>query len=139
MNVNDYEVIQEEIRPFHTGTRTESAALLAWFLAVVWRIEPEDVDDAICDGQGDKGIDGMLVDDELGEITLLQAKHKANFDGRQGDKDLRDLVGASAYFASEASVQGLLAANPNVELRRLLSRLDVQAKVAAGAHATRLV
>jgi len=139
MSVNDYEVIQEEIKPFHTGTRTESAALLAWFLAVVWRIEPEDVDDAICDGPGDKGIDGMLVDDDLGEITLLQAKHKANFNGRQGDKDLRDLVGAAAYFASEASVQALLEANPNVELRRLLSRLDVQAKVAAGAHATRLV
>lgn len=137
--MNNYQVIQEELKPFHMGSRTASAALLAWFLAVVWRIEPEDIDDAICDGQGDKGIDGMLVDDDLGEITLFQAKHKAASDGRQGDRDLRDLVGASAYFASEASVQGLLGANPNAELRRLLARLDVQAKVAAGAHATHLV
>jgi len=81
MGSDDHEVIQEEIKPFHTGTRTESAALLAWFLAVVRRIEPEDVDDATCDGQGDKGIDGMLVDDDLGEITLVQAKHGANIDG----------------------------------------------------------
>lgn len=137
--MNDYEVIQEELKPFNTGSRTESAALLAWFLAVVWRIEPEDIDDAICDGQGDKGIDGILVDDDLGELTLLQAKHKVQSDGHQGDKDLRDLVGAAEYFASEGSIQGLLAANPNAELRRLLTRLDVQAKVAAGAHATRLV
>lgn len=135
----DYQLIQEEIQPYLRGSRTESAALLAWFLVAVWRIEPEDVDEAICDGTGDKGIDGLLVNDDLGEITVLQSKHKAKEDGRQGDKDLRDLVGAAAYFDSAESIDGLLAAGPNEELRLLLARLDARSKVDAGAHAARLI
>ena len=113
MSADDYQLIKDEIKPYLIGNRSESAALLAWFLAAVWRIEPEDIDDAICDGMGDKGIDGMLVNDDLGEVTVLQSKHKERHDGRQGDKDLRDLVGAAAYFDSAESVDGLLAANPN--------------------------
>ncbi len=135
----DHQIIQEEFQPFHTGTRTESAALLAWFLAAVWRIEPEDVESAICDGPGDKGIDGLLVDDDLGEITVLQTKHKVNATGTQGDLDLKNLVGAAAYFDNETSVDGLLASHPNAELTRLMNRLKIKQTVAAGAHATRLI
>ncbi len=139
MTYSDHQLIRDEIRPHLTGTRTESAALLAWFLEAVWRIEPEDIDDAICDGPGDKGIDGLLVDDDLGEITVLQSKHKVNAIGTQGDLDLRNLVGAAAYFANPSSMDGLLASHPNVELTRLLNRLQIRDRVAAGAHATRLV
>ena len=115
VGMDDHRLIQDEIRPYLTGGRTESAALLAWFLAMIWRIEPEDIDDAICDGTGDKGIDGLLVDDDLAEITVLQSKHKVKPDGQQGDKDLRDLVGAAAYFDSADSVDGLIASKPNRE------------------------
>jgi hypothetical protein len=139
MPLSDYQLIQDELQPYFTGSRTKSAALLAWFLEAVWRIEPEDIDDAICDGSGDKGIDGLLVDDDLAEITVLQAKHKEKEDGRQGDLDLRTLVGTAAYFENDASVDGLLAADPNVQLRRLLTRMDVKKKVADGAHANRLI
>lgn len=139
MPTTDHQSIQDEIAPFRTGTRTESAALLAWFLEAVWRIEPEDVDDAICDGPGDKGIDGLLVDDDLGEITVLQTKHKVAATGAQGDLDLKNLVGAAAYFDNVSTVDGLIASHPNLELTRLLNRLKVRDKVASGAHATRLV
>ncbi len=137
--MTDHQHIQDEMRPFLTGSRTESAALLAWFLQAVWRIEPEDIDDAICDGPGDKGIDGLLVDDDLGEITILQSKHKMNATDTQGDKDLKNLVGAAAYFSNEATVDGLLSSHPNLELTRLLNRKDIKSKVAKGAHATRLI
>lgn len=139
MTLVDHQPIQDELQRHLKGTRTESAALLAWFLEAVWRVEPEDIDEAICDGTGDKGIDGLLVNDDLAEITVLQSKHKVNHDGGQGDKDLRDLVGAAAYFVSADSIDGLLASNPNQELKLLLARLDVRNKVAAGAHATRLI
>jgi hypothetical protein len=139
MTLEDYQLIQEEIQPYIVGTRTPSAGLLAWFLAAVWRIEPEDIDDAICDGTGDKGVDGLLVNDDLNEIAVFQSKHKLNHDGRQGDKDLRDLVGAAAYFESPDSVDGLMAAEPNAELMQLLERLQIRSKVEAGAHAKRLI
>ena len=138
-SAEDHQIIQEEFQPFHTGTRTKSAALLAWFLAAVWRVEPEDIDDAICDGTGDKGIDGLLVDDDLGEITILQSKHKVNATSTQGDLDLKNLVGAAAYFDNVGTVDGLLGSHPNPELLRLLNRRGVRDKVAAGAHATRLI
>jgi hypothetical protein len=113
--------------------------MLAWFLASVWRAEPEDVDDAICDGPGDKGIDGLLVDDDLAEITIFQSKHRQNEDATQGDADLQRLVGAAAYFETPETVDQLIQAGPNPELKRLLTRLHIRDRVAAGAHAARLV
>lgn len=128
------------IRAEKIGNRTESAALLAWFLTTVWRIDPEDVDSAICDGGGDKGIDALVVDDDLSEITVFQSKfvhdpsHK-----RQGDSDLKQLVGAAAWFENAESVDALLAAGPNQELRNLITRQEVRDKVARGGHVVKLV
>jgi hypothetical protein len=139
MPPSDHELIQDELQPYLAGTRDKSAALLAWFLEAVWRLEPVEILDSICDGPGDKGIDGLVVDDGLGEITVFQAKHHENADGHQGDLNLRNLIGTAAYFESASTVDGLLAARPNDELRRLLTRLQVKEKVAEGAHAKRLV
>jgi len=134
------DLLREEIGPHKVGTRTESAAMLAWFLQNVWRVEPEEVDSAICDGGGDKGIDALLVDDDLNEITVLQGKHRVDpSKTSQGDGDLQNLVGAAAWFESPTSVAGLLAAKPNQELKNLLVRQEVAEKIAQGTHAVRLV
>jgi hypothetical protein len=137
--VSVHKLISEQIEPHHVGTRTESAALLAWFLQTVWRMEDSDVDESICDGGGDKGIDALVVEDELGEITILQSKWKKKASGEQGDKDLKNLVGAERYFASEQAVDELLRSKPNQELIDLIARNDVRRKVADGAHVNRLV
>jgi len=134
-----FDLIEEQIAPYRTAGRTDSAAQLAWFLENVWRMEPEDVSDAICDGSGDKGIDAIDVDDDLREITILQSKHRETVGAGQGDQDLRNLVGAAAYFESPEAVDRLLRSRPNPELTRLLQRLDIRQKVADGAHAARLV
>ena len=89
-------MLEAQIQQCMVGTRTLSAALIAWFLEAVWRVDAEEVDSAICDGGGDKGIDALLVDEDAAEITILQSKHRANPGSTtQGDKDLKDLVGAS--------------------------------------------
>jgi hypothetical protein len=139
MSQAEWDLIEEEIGPNLTGTRTSSAALLAWFLHTVWRLDLPDVDDAICDGRGDKGIDALVVDDDLAEITLFQAKHRESHDAGQGDADLRNLVGAAVYLESPEALDGLMAAKPNPELRRLLARTKVREKVANGSHVTRTV
>jgi AIPR protein len=139
MTQAQHDLIDEETDEYHLGSRTKSAALLAWFLQHVWRLDPEEIDDAICDGKGDKGIDGLVVDDELSEITLFQAKYRESADRTQGDKDLRDLMGSSRFFESVDAVDGLLASNPNAELQLLLARNQVRQKVADGMHVTRLV
>lgn len=93
-----YEQISTEIEPHKVGDRKPTAALLAWFLNAVWRLDLPEVDDAICDGTGDKGIDGIVVDDDLNEIAIFQSKFRGKHDAGQGDKELRNLVGAAAYF-----------------------------------------
>lgn len=139
MGKGEFDVIEEAVAQFEAGTRTESAALLAWFLAAVWRLEPENVDESICDGRGDKGIDGLWVDDDVREITIFQGKRRVDYRGTQGDAELQKLVGAAAYFESAEAVDGLVAAKPNPELLQLLKRLNIRDVVAAGTHATRLV
>lgn len=139
MSQEDYDLVQEEIRPHLVGDRTESAAQLAWFLEAVWRMDPEYIADAICDRRGDKGIDAIDVDDDLGEITIFQSKHRKNANADQGDADLKNLVGAAAYFQSPETVDGLLRSKPNEELTKLIHRLEIRKKVAQGAHAARLI
>ena len=46
------------IQPYQQG-RTNSTAFLHWFLVNLYRLERIEVDDIVCDGHGDKGIDGV--------------------------------------------------------------------------------
>lgn len=129
-----------EVEQFHIGSRTISTGMLAWFLTTVWRIEPEEVDDAICDGGGDKGIDALVVDDDLLEITIMQGKWRQDpSKATQGDGDLKKLIGAADYFQSPETVRGLLASKPNVELERLLVRQHVEEKISEGRYSVKLI
>jgi hypothetical protein len=123
-----YELIATQIDPYLFGNRTSSTALLAWFLEKVWRLDAPDVDQAICDGGGDKGIDALVVDPDLQEITVFQSKHRNTATPSQGDSDLKSFVGVAAYFKNEASVDKLLASKPNPELTRLLQRHAIRDK-----------
>lgn len=73
----------------------------------MWRIEPDEVEDSICDGGGDKGIDAITVDVDLLEITVFQAKHRTGARTSQGDADLRSFVGVLTYFRNAAGIQKL--------------------------------
>jgi hypothetical protein len=139
MGQDEFDVIESAIQPYLVGNRTRSTALLAWFLEHVWRMEPEDVNDAICDGGGDKGIDALAVDDDLSEITIFQSKCRESAEKTQGDNDLKNLVGSAIYFESPEKVDALLASGPNPELIALLDRLKIRERVADGAHAARLL
>lgn len=117
---------------FQTGGRSASAALLIWFLRHVKRLDDTEAPDAVCDGRGDKGIDGIWVDVLGEEIVLLQAKRRASVTSTQGDVDLQRLVGAASWFSSPEQVDALLAAGPNPELKGLVERNDLKEKVEAG-------
>ena len=134
-----FELLDSESSRHHFGNRTTSTALLAWFLETVWRMEPEDVSDSICDGGGDKGIDALEVDDDLREITVFQSKRRASATATQGDADLRAFVGVAGYFADESGIDSLLMSGPNVELRNLVERLQLREKLAGRSFTVRLV
>lgn len=133
-------LLLDEVEAHRVGNRTEQAALLAWFLESVWRLDPEDVISAICDGPGDKGIDAIYVDDDAAEITVFQSKwRKSPFTAVQGDADLKQFVGAGGYFEGPSQLDGLLASKPNDELRKLLTRQNVREILEGETHSVKLV
>lgn len=134
-----YAAIEQAVEPYHIGNRTMSSALLAWFLTNAWRMDPEDVEDSICDGPGDKGIDGIAIDDDLEDITIFQSKYHTSSNKTQGDSDLKALVGAAEYFRSPETLHGLLDSSPNAELRQLLQRSTVVEKLVEGNYTVSLV
>src|SRR5262245_59568544 len=75
--------------------QTDSQAFLAWFLQNYYRLDDTEVDDSICDQPGDRGIDGIYVNDLLQQIDVFQTTiGTANPPQAQGDKKIRDLLGA---------------------------------------------
>jgi len=112
--------------------REDSSALLIWFLEHIHRLDEDASVDAVCDGPGDKGIDGLRVDAIGEEINLLQSKRRASLTSTQGDNELKSLVGAASWFPSPEHVDGLLEAGPNSELRSLIERNEVRRLVGEG-------
>ncbi len=112
--------------------RTPNSALLLWFLIHVKRLEADEAEDAISDGPGDKGIDGLWIDPVAEEINILQGKQRKALSSTQGDADIAKLMGAAAWFVSPERVDDLLAAGPNEELQGLLVRHDIRRLVADG-------
>lgn len=117
---------------FEIDGRSATAALLIWFLRHIKRLDETEAPDAVCDGPGDKGIDGIWVDSVSEEIVLLQAKRRKSLNSTQGDADLQKLVGAARWFSSPPQVEALLAAGPNPELKGLVERNNLVERVEEG-------
>lgn len=134
-----YDLIQGETTPHTTGTRTRSVGLLAWFLEAVWRLEPEEVPDLICDGGGDRGIDAIFVDEDIREISVFQSKHRDSAGATQGDADLRSFIGVAPYFETFGGFDQLMASHMSPTLRHLLERLDIRTRLEESDYSVRLV
>jgi hypothetical protein len=119
---DDFSFLDEQFEPHLIGDRTGSTAMLAWFLEHVLLEEPEEVEDALCDGSNDKGVDAVVINADAREITVFQGKRRRNAERRQGDSDLQQFRGIAPYFRGPDGIDDLLAASPNEELRKLVER-----------------
>lgn len=122
----------DEVEQFRIKGRTDSAAFLTWFLANLFRVDEDDAPDAVCDSVNDKGIDGILVDEQTTEIILFQAKFKRGKDKTQGDNDLRNFAGAAKWFQSSSAVQSLINSTASEELKSLVMRLEIPKRLDEG-------
>src|SRR5947209_767772 len=77
--------------------RTEARAFLAWYLENYYRLEDTEIGDCICDGKYDKGIDGIYVNEQLGQIDIFQATI-ARTPKTKGDTELKEFVGTLSQF-----------------------------------------
>lgn len=112
--------------------RTQSHAMLLWFLKNYYRLDEVDAVDAVCDGPDDKGIDGIYVDENLERIDIFQCKLVQNPQKTLGDTQLKEFVGSLTQFQDPTSIEQISASTSNVELRNLLEAENVAKKVSDG-------
>ena len=127
-----YPAILKTLGEHYVKQRTESRALLAWFLDNYYRLDPIEAADCICDDNDDRGIDGIYVNDQLAQIDVCQSRIVTKDSKTQGDKKLREFAGTLGQFSDTASVISLASTCKNKELVALLTAQDIAKKVADG-------
>lgn len=126
-----YENLPKILAVYEEKGRGESIAFLNWFLENIFRLDPVDADDAICDRPNDRGIDGIYVDHTKQEIIILQGKLKQK-ESTIGDAALRELAGTISQLDTPQSVQALLDGGANPELKAALTRNNIKSLIENG-------
>lgn len=121
-----YSSIVEYISPFHDPKRSESASFLIWYLLNYYNLDEVEAVDCVCDSRGDRGIDGLYVNENLGTIDVFQAKLFQTSNSRIGDKLLREFVGSITQLATLSGLDEITNNSPNSELSRLIQRQKVK-------------
>lgn len=127
-NAEFYARMRHEVTGHAIG-RGESAAFLIWFLENYFRLEHDDAIGSVCDQVNDKGIDGIYVDEEDETVYLFQSKYSPLNNQEQGDRDIRDFVGARHWFMTEASVAELIGSTASKELKSLVIECKIAEKI----------
>ena len=134
-SVDQYEFdvrMRPEVARFVIAGRTESAAFLMWYLRNFFRLEELEATYSVCDNTGDKGIDGVYVDEDEEEVHLFQSKFSPDYARDQGDNDIRNLAGAKTWFANAQSIQSLLESTASDELKELIQASSVYERIKSG-------
>ena len=95
---------------------------LRWFLIYVIGLDEISADDAICDGSGDKGIDGILVDHDDEEVIFIQSKVREKADAKIGDKYIREFHGSYGHLKTSQAIKKFLKTEPNKALEKIILR-----------------
>lgn len=127
-----YPGILEHFGKHRVSGRTDSRSFLGWFLENYFRLDQLRVEDSICDGTDDKGIDGIYVDSTLEVIYVFQAKLMQKASRTLGDSALREFAGTLRQFDSPQNIKALADSTSNVELKNLILDEDLAAKIETG-------
>ena len=110
--------------------RSESASFLIWYLENYYRLDSQEAVDSVCDQRGDKGVDGIYVNDSNETIVVFQTTISQKGGATIGDKSLREFAGTLTQLRDAASINALgLAAGKN-RLGALIKELSLESKIA---------
>lgn len=119
-----------ELFPQHLDSnRSESASFLIWYLQHYYRLDDQEAVDFVCDQRGDKGVDGIFVNDDNQTITIFQAQISQRPDRTVGDTGLRALVGTMAQFGGADSIRKLIEVARDTQVAKLALRLGLIEKI----------
>jgi hypothetical protein len=110
--------------------RSESASFLIWYLENYYRLDTLEAVDSVCDQKGDKGVDGIFVNDSDQTITIFQARISQRADRTVGDSLLKEFAGTLMQFASKACIDTLIASAGSADVALLAKNLDLTNKIA---------
>jgi len=68
--------------------RTESASFLIWYLENYYRLDAVEATDSVCDQNGDKGVDGIYVNEAEACIYIFQSRISQKAKSSVGDTSL---------------------------------------------------
>ena len=103
-----YPALLEPLASFLAPKRNESASFLIWYLNNYYRLDEVDAVDSVCDQMGDKGVDGIYVNEGAGTIDVFQSKISQKAKSTIGDTQLKEFAGTLTQFSSKANLQKLL-------------------------------
>jgi hypothetical protein len=124
----DYPAVLDLFRQHLDPKRSQSASFLIWYLENYYRLDTQAAIDSVCDQRGDRGVDGIFVNDSDETVTVFQGTISQK-NTTIGDKSLREFAGTLTQFRDAKSVRGLASAVGNNLLATLIKRLDLETKV----------
>ena len=125
----NYPDILGTIKEYLTPGRAESASFLAWYLSNFYRLDQVEIDDSICDKRGDKGIDGIYLNDNDNTLDVFQSKISQRSDVTIGDTVLKEFLGTLSQFKDRESVANMISSAGDAEISKLLKRLELPEKI----------
>jgi hypothetical protein len=124
-----YPALLARIKPYQSERRSESAAFLIWYLVNYYRLDELEATDCVCDQSGDKGIDGIYLNEGAGTIDVFQSKISQRASARLGDKPLREFAGTLTQLQSAPAMQNLLDSAGDAQACALIARLALLDKI----------
>lgn len=128
MDVN-YIPLLKEIDFYLVTGRSESAAFLMWYLEKYYRLDTQQAIDSVCDNKGDKGVDGIYVNESLGSIDIFQSKITQSGAKQIGDVVLKEFTGTLSQFDNREKIEQLIAEAGRADVASLINRLDLINKI----------
>ncbi|MFI5186272.1 MAG: AIPR family protein [Chitinophagales bacterium] len=113
------------------GRRTESASFLMWYLENYYRLDKQEAIDSVCDQNGDKGIDGIYINEAYGTIDVFQSKISQSADRTIGDVALKEFFGSLSQLRSNDSMENLISTGGEAQVVGLVKRLNLLNKIDA--------
>jgi hypothetical protein len=124
INLN-YPNILDHFREHIDPKRSESASFLIWYLENYYRLDAQEAIDAVCDQKGDKGVDGIYINEANGTIDIFQTKISQKEGRTIGDTVLKEFFGTLSQFNSKDSIQNLIDSGGQTQVVGLIKRLQL--------------
>ena len=125
----DYPEILDHIVEHNIPGRTESASFLIWYLENYYRLSRQEAIDTVCDQNGDKGVDGIYLNEATNTIDIFQTKISQTPRRTIGDTVLKEFLGTLSQFESKETVENLIDTAGQAQVAGLIQRLDLLNKL----------